>query len=397
VPYSHTALNDLIGTSIRQSCSESTTELLAAEAFRNCASNLLLESSEFESLANSNIFGIACSAALVSSSPKKGSHRCHVSAVTSSTSDVWSIQLAKGFRTREEEDYVCSRLILDAIFATCSVPLLPQDYLQADQSEFISSHRTDRLDGLFEGLLGSQIGALFFVKKSAPSPSSSARPSLLDEFDVFDDITIPATSLIYSGSFNPFHDGHANLTRAALSELGDGNLSTSTQRPVVFEIAMVNADKPSLSKDEIISRLMAFSSCGTATMLLRELGVTNFAVAVTSRPLFSTKVELFPGCHFLMGTDTLSRLFDPKYYENSRENMIVATGKMLQSCRLIVGGRATAAGEFLTPQAVLADLDLPSVVTRNIASIEEAAFRCDISSTMIRNQQREKEAQLQGK
>jgi nicotinic acid mononucleotide adenylyltransferase len=391
IPYSQTALTDLMRTPIQQSCSGPTTELLATEAFRNCASHLLRETSNFESLTNSNVFGIACSAALVSSSPKKGSHRCHVSSVTSSTSQVWSLDLSKGARNREEEDYVCSRLILDSIFETCKVPLLPQDYLlQTDQPEFITNHRTNRLDGLLDRLLGSEIGAILFVKKSTPSPNDSLSPSLTDEFDVFDDLAIPSSSLIYSGSFNPFHGGHAHLTRAALSEMTDEN-NSPPQRPVVFEIAMVNADKPPLSKEEIISRVRAFSSSGSATMLLHELGVTNFAVAVTSRPLFSTKMELFPGCNFLMGTDTLSRLFDKKYYGGSRENMIIAMGRMLQNCQLIVGGRATAAGEFVTPQSVLEGLDLPALITKNINGIEEAAFRCDISSTKIRAQKKDQE------
>lgn len=388
VPYSRGAMNDLLGASASQSCSTSTTELLATEAFRNCASLVLRETLHFDSLTNANVFGIACSAALVSASPKKGSHRCYVSSVTPHVISTWSLEMSKGSRTREEEDFVCSRLILDAILSTSDLPTLPADYLtDSDQAgtEIINSQRTDRGEKVFDQLLRSEIGMVLFVGKEnkqdhIPSPSDS----FPDGFEVFDDISIPESSLVYSGSFNPFHEGHARLTKAALSELSSKDPGSLCDLPVVFEIAVVNADKPPLSRDEIFSRVKEFSPSGNATKLLRELGISNFAVCVTSRPLFATKVDLFPNCRFLLGTDTLLRLFDEKYYDHSRDNMLIATGKLMEGCQLIVGGRVTSAGDFLQADTVLAPLRLPEVLTNNILSIPESAFRCDISSTEIR-------------
>jgi nicotinic acid mononucleotide adenylyltransferase len=390
VPYSRSAMSEILGASTSQSCSTSTTEFLATEAFRNCASLLLQETLHFGSLTNSNVFGIACSAALVSSSPKKGSHRCYVSSVTPSAISTWCLEMSKGSRTREEEDFVCSRLILDAILSTSYLPPLPVDYLiQSDQAgtETITSQKTDRVEKVLDQLLRSEVGMILFVKKEPEHENSSTFDSFTDEFEVFDEISIPASSLVYPGSFNPFHEGHARLTKAALAELSskDGrSLESLSDLPVVFEIAVVNADKPPLSRDQILSRVKEFSPSGQATKLLSELGISNFAVCVTSRPLFSTKVDLFPGCRFLLGTDTLLRLFDAKYYEHSREKMLITTGKLVERCQLIVGGRVTAAGEFLQTDAVLAPLGLPDVLTKNILSIPESAFRCDISSTEIR-------------
>jgi hypothetical protein len=395
-------MNQILGASTLQSCSPSTTELIATEAFRNCASLLLQETSRFDSLSDSNVFGVACSAALVSSSPKRGSHRCHVSSVTPSSSFTWSLELSKGTRTREEEDFVCSRMILDAIMSTSHLPPLPVDYLlESDQAgtESIVSQRSDRLEKVLDQLTQSEIGMILFVKKERslenPSPSSE---SVADEFEVFDDISVPPSSLVYPGSFNPFHEGHARLTKAALSELSSKD-GTSPEAlgdlPVIFEIAVVNADKPPLSRDQILCRVKEFSSSGRATKLLKEMGITNFAVCVTSRPLFSTKIDLFPGCRFLLGTDTLVRLFDEKYYGHSRDNMLIATGKLLERCELVVGGRVTAEGEFLRTDTVLSQLSLPDVLTKRILSIPESAFRCDISSTEIRARLQQQE-QSQG-
>ena len=84
VPYSRHAVNDILTEGEKKtiitnysSCSESTAILIAEKAYQNaleCAINE--ENGNFNKLSNFNIFGVSCTAALVSDSPKKGCCCC---------------------------------------------------------------------------------------------------------------------------------------------------------------------------------------------------------------------------------------------------------------------------------------------------------------------------------
>jgi hypothetical protein len=81
---------------------------------------------------------------------------------------------------------------------------------------------------------------------------------------------------------------------------------------VVFEIGALNADKPPLPREEIVRRLSQFDV--ESNPLLAQYGITNFAVSITSEPLFLEKSYIFKGCHFVVGADTMVRLVNSKYY-----------------------------------------------------------------------------------
>ena len=55
---------------------------------------------------------------------------------------------------------------------------------------------------------------------------------------------MPDTSnhIVLSGSFNPLHDGHRNLLRAAQSKAG--------AQKICYEISLKNADKGQISADD---------------------------------------------------------------------------------------------------------------------------------------------------
>ena len=362
------------------------------------------------------MFGIACSAALISNIPKKGSHRCYISSASSTSLNTWFLSLSKGARTREGEDYVCSRMILNSILSSSNLSIPSKDYLVEEENEQ-SQSQLNREEQLIDKLYRREIGMVLLVKKSTPTINSDSNDNNCDlgrgsdkkeqyetrienQFKMFEDIHLPPGSIVYPGSFNPLHEGHIQLVRITLSELGfqinqapnsvvDNNSNEKQQSqqqcPVVFEIAVVNADKPPLSREDLVKRLMAFSSSGVATQLLESYGLTNVAIVVTSHPLFVNKINLFPNCRILLGADTLSRLLNEKYYNNSRESMIVALGKILQKNTLIVGGRVTPEGEFVTAENIILQHHLPVELTQQILNLPESAFRCDISSTTIRN------------
>ena len=61
--------------------------------------------------------------------------------------------------------------------------------------------------------------------------------------------------LVLPGSFNPLHDGHVGMMRAAARKLG---VDMAAPGACVFELAIVNADKGALEADEARMRVRQF-------------------------------------------------------------------------------------------------------------------------------------------
>ena len=102
VPYSHSALQELIhndkdvSSSSPGSCSPEMAIKISKAAYKKTVELILEENSDLSNLVSRNIFGIGCTAAIVSSQPKKGPHRCHVASSNYNQHKVFSIELEKG-------------------------------------------------------------------------------------------------------------------------------------------------------------------------------------------------------------------------------------------------------------------------------------------------------------
>lgn len=68
------------------------------------------------------VIGVACTAALVTERPKRGAHRIHVAVSGGEATQVYSLTLTKGERTREREERVAADLVLRVIAEACGVP-----------------------------------------------------------------------------------------------------------------------------------------------------------------------------------------------------------------------------------------------------------------------------------
>ncbi|MDP7204714.1 MAG: CinA family protein, partial [Pirellulaceae bacterium] len=122
--------------------------------------------------------------------------------------------------------------------------------------------------------------------------------------------------VIFPGAFNPMHSGHRKIMQVA---------EQLTGRAVALEISLENVDKPVLS---------------TAAALCRIVPLMDQAVWITRAPTFVEKAGFFPGSTFLTGVDTIARISQPRYYEDSSLTWEKALEKIRErDCRFLVFGR----------------------------------------------------------
>jgi nicotinic acid mononucleotide adenylyltransferase len=162
---------------------------------------------------------------------------------------------------------------------------------------------------------------------------------------------------VLSGSFNPLHEAHRELVSVA---------SKTLNAPVIYELSVTNVDKPPLENNVVRDRIEQFRDVGD--------------LVITKAPVFYEKAQLFPGCTFIIGLDTMVRLVDPKYYDGDHAKMILALNQIRAAgCDFLVAGRVSEA-EF----RILTEVHIPAIFQEMFREIPESEFRSDISSTEIR-------------
>ena len=162
---------------------------------------------------------------------------------------------------------------------------------------------------------------------------------------------------LLSGAFDPLHDGHRQLAQVAAEILG---------REIYFELPIVNADKAPINPAETERRMAQFANFGP--------------LILTTAPLFSQKVRLFPHSTFVLGVDTAERIIQTRFYNNDSAEMLAALDEIrVAGCRFLVAGRLQD-DRFLT----LGDLSLPNGYRELFEEIPEVDFRVDVSSTTLR-------------
>ena len=330
VPYGYRAMTDFLGGyAPDQTVSADTAVRMARSAWLR---GMSLRESDVP------IIGLSCTATIATDRTKRGDHRAFVSTWDSHRVTTDTLVLEKGLRDRAGEEDVVSRLVIaalaraSAVDAEINLSLSPAETLTTETD----SH-SDPVQRLLDG------HADWVVIRPDGAAVVDAEP--------------PAALL--PGSFNPLHQGHIELAAAAKRVLAN---------PVAFELSVVNVDKPPLEAAEIRRRVDQFEGIGT--------------VVLTRAETFHKKAQLFPGCAFVIGWDTATRLIQPRYYDNSQTAMLTALAEMWGAgCRFLVAGRADEHGVFRT----LGDIDLPGGFQPLFANLPEESFRADVSSTAIRD------------
>lgn len=161
---------------------------------------------------------------------------------------------------------------------------------------------------------------------------------------------------VLPGAFNPLHAGHRAMRADAARRLG---------MPVGFELCVVNVDKPPLDYVEVDRRLAQFAAG---------------EVVVTGAPTFVAKARALGGVVFVVGVDTLARVGQARYYGGVAERERAFAEMRALGCRFLVYGRSNGDG-FRT----LDDLSPPPALAAMCEGVPEREFRCDVSSTAVRD------------
>lgn len=271
-------------------------------------------------------FGIGLSASLSSVSPKKGQTRAH-----------WAIQTA--------DKSTCFELLLD----------------NADPRSVQELQLNEALWATIElALMGAggqpQTGQIETHEYSAPAdwqPLLGTAPYAICTRQHDGRLLLP-------GSFNPIHAGHREMLAVAEAVTGLTG---------AFELTLRNADKPDLDYLTVNERLAALA---------------DTPVWLTNLSNFEQKAKRFPNATFALGTDTMSRIAEPRFYAGSAARMQDAFARLAaQGTRFLVFGRRSQQ-RFVE----LADLDLPTELAELCQAVPAEQFRNDLSSSAMRAEQR---------
>jgi hypothetical protein len=325
VPYDWASFNDFLGQAPEQYVADETARLMAGRALTRAR---WLHQEE-------QLIGLACTATIATDRPKRGPHRAHIATWQEEQIATYSYFLDKGARDREREEEMVSRVLLNALSRAyglskeLDLPREPRDRLEIETVNL--KHGAQRLDR--EEIRFFSISEDGDLQQNTPSPE-----------------------LLLSGSFNPLHEGHLEMARAAQQETG---------KSAAFELSARNVDKPRLPPETVLSRICQFAGC--------------WPVYASNAPTFLEKSRLYPGTTFLVGYDTAIRILHPRYYHDSAAEMREALAEIRTNrCDFLVAGRVDAQDRYHTA----ADLDVPDGLQEMFRPLP--GFRHDISSTELR-------------
>ena len=330
VPYGRFSMIDLVGQEPEQYVSPQNARDMARAAYRR---GLSLREDD------SPVVGVSCTATIATDRPKRGDHRACIAVWDDARVTTCNLTLDKGKRDRVGEEEVVSRLVIQAMAEAFGVEAdLVLGLTEVEHPELLTVDHP----GPVQRLLSGEVNTVLVQPDGRMTTDEAAAPTPV---------------AVLPGSFSPLHFGHEELARIAGEMLG---------LDVVYELSVLNVDKPPLEEGEIMRRVGGFAG--------------KSAVALTRAPTFRRKADRFPGSVFVIGWDTLVRLIDPKYYGGEESAMLTALAEIWAlGCRFLVAGRESG-GDFHT----LEEVAVPEGFRPLFQAIPEAQFRADISSTELR-------------
>lgn len=268
VPYSCDSFVEFMGGQPDKFCNISAARSMAHAAFLR--GYRLLTAKYPANQAINRLVAVAATASLSKEKEREGrQHVAHIAVETLTHQHVFSLKL-EDKESRETEERAVANEIIAVLARACGV---------ATSANSITSTGTSTADNL--NLMQVTVG------KKSKVLISKRKDCILGE----------SSRLICPGSFNPFHDGHMRMIKDAEKRMGF---------EVDLEISVQNVDKPMVDLGSMYDRLKSIESFPRRTWL-------------TKAPTFLEKAKLFPCSTFVVGSDTIQRIADPKYYNYEGE------------------------------------------------------------------------------
>ncbi|GBG33504.1 Abnormal spindle-like microcephaly-associated protein-like [Hondaea fermentalgiana] len=273
----------------------------------------------------SNILGVGYAGALATARERRGEDKFFIALLAADGHEVvHTVKFPKGQSTRPEQDELASLAVIRSIVnwtrGTVAEIGLDKNYVLEDS-----------------------------VRELAPRHASESVPGVLQT--MFEDQqagAVPAS--VWFWPLNEQGKQRAVDVQTALTEPSVRHLVISGSVQVVFELAVRNADKGDIDVKAVEERVRQFANPTSHSD-------GSWPVAVTQASIFVDKAMLFPASTFVVGYDTAVRLVDPKYYNNSHEQMCEALLTIVrQRCDFVVAGRVGADDTFLTLEDMRASI-----------------------------------------
>ena len=317
IPYAKESMDAYLNKKPDHYCSMQTCLSMAANAYKSCSKI----ASETKS---KHLIGISITASLATTYTKIGDHKFYIVLQTSSYTKSVACILDKNTRSRKEEEELIANYVMHLLGEACGIKVNKPSH-----SEDVDISKTNA-EKSWVKLLNNEVN---YVSSSKSKPE-----------------------LIFPGSFNPLHEGHIRMRDLAEKKTG---------MQTTFEICAKNADKPPLTFQEIKRTLDQFDE--------------NDSWVMTSAGRFSEKAEMFPNSVFIIGADTLLRVFDEKFYSSNKDMNEHVERFNDHNIHFLVFGRKVD-DKFIS----LEDINIPSKIRSRCTGFNEGSFRDDISSTEIR-------------
>jgi len=343
VPYSQSALDAFIGRKPEKYASARTARAMAMTAFQKAIMLQSPEQKRFE-----HLLGIGATCTLARNGERKErQHELHVAVQSLQNTTSYSILFLEK-RDREHEEAIVSRSIINIIAISCQLDVIITGGTGVSSQERPQIKQVQAIGGISNMLLHE-------------ANSYNTLPSFV-RISGQDRNTHHSHKIMFSGSFDPCHKNHLKMARIASRKYG---------LPVHFEISLLNVDKPPIDYISLEDRISSIKAQYEPDFM--------GDIFVTNAPLFSEKAIIFPDSTFIVGADTMKRLFDPKYYRPG-DNLY----SLLEHFR-------TKGIDFLVFSRKGIHIEIPAEIEPIITIVSEDEYSDDgISSTQIRKLQQNK-------
>ncbi|WP_370572298.1 hypothetical protein [Methanomethylovorans sp.] len=343
VPYSQQALDAFTGRKPEKYASSRTARAMAMAAFQRA---MLLQRPGKNG--GSNILGISATCTLARSGERKErQHELYMAVQSLQNTTTYSICFLEK-RDREHEETLVSLSIINMVASACDLDVGITYGTELSSQERPQIRRAQATKAISDMLLHKDNDSNVIKRcVRVNGKEGSAQHS---------------HKIIFSGSFDPCHRNHVEMARIAARKYGV---------PVHFEISLINVDKPPIDYISLEDRISSIQACYDPDFM--------GDIFVTNTPLFAEKANIFPDSTFIIGADTMKRLFNNRYYR-PQDDLHSLLDHFREKCV-----------DFLVFSRKGTEIEIPPEVEPIITIISEDEYRDDgISSTQIRKVQQNK-------